>query len=94
MSSLVSFEPLVSSTISYFLDQTDELFVKTGESCNLSGWMQFFAFDVIGELTWSKRLGFLEKNQDIDGIIAFINGFLDYAGPVSSHPSDASRYGT
>ena len=83
MSSLVSYEPLVDSTIDVFLDQTQSLFANTGESCNFSRWLQFFAADVIGDLTWSRRLGFVEKNEDVDGIIGFLGGFLSYAGPVS-----------
>lgn len=84
MSSLVNYEPLVSSTLTYWLDKTDEMFAKTGNSCNFSQWLQFFAFDVIGELTWSKRLGFVEGNRDVDNILGFLVKFFDYVGPVSS----------
>lgn len=83
MSSLVNYEPLVSSTLTYFLDRTEQLFANPGASCNFSQWLQYFAFDVIGELTWSKRLGFVEGNKDVDGIIGFLGQFLDYAAPVS-----------
>lgn len=87
MSSLVNYEPLVSSTVSTFLDKTQQLYANTGKSCNFSQWLQFFAFDVIGDLTWSKRLGFIEENRDVDGIVAFLNKFLSYAGPVKvSYP--------
>lgn len=82
MSNLVSYEPLVDSTTALFLSQTEKLFASTGASCSFSRWLQFYAFDVIGELTWSTPLGFIEKNQDIEGIIGFISKFLDYAGPV------------
>lgn len=40
------------------------------------------AFDVIGELTFSKPLGFLEKGTDVDGIIAALEHMLDYSGKV------------
>jgi len=83
MSSLVSYEPLVDSTTALFLSQTEKLYASQNVPCNFSKWLQFYAFDVIGELTWSKPLGFIEKNKDIDGIIKFIAEFLDYAGPVS-----------
>lgn len=86
MSNLVSYEPLVDSTTSLFLSQTEKLFASRDATCSFSKWLQFYAFDVIGELTWSKPIGFIEKNQDIDGIIGFISSFLDYAGPVSQHP--------
>jgi len=83
MSSLVNYEPLVSSTVGVFLDRTQELYASTGNSCNFSQWLQYFAFDVIGDLTWSTRLGFVEEDRDVDGIIAFLQRFLNYAGPVS-----------
>lgn len=83
MSSLVNYEPLVSSTTSVFLDKTQDLYASTGKSCNFSQWLQYFAFDVIGDLTWSKRLGFVEENRDVDGIVAFLQKFLSYAAPVS-----------
>lgn len=82
MSSLVNYEPLVNSTLTYWLDKTEAMFANTGKSCNFSQWLQFFAFDVIGELTWSKRLGFVEGNKDVDNIIAFLGKFFDYVAPV------------
>ncbi|GME25238.1 cytochrome p450 [Neofusicoccum parvum] len=86
MSALVSYEPLVDSTVNYFLDQTDKLFASSGEVCNFNRWLQFFAFDVIGELTWSKRLGYVEKNEDIDNIVGFLAKFLSYAAVVGQQP--------
>ncbi|KAF2030628.1 pisatin demethylase [Setomelanomma holmii] len=86
MSSLVNYEPLVSSTLTYWLDKTEETFANTGKSCNFSQWLQFFAFDVIGDLTWSKRLGFVEGNRDVDNIIGFLGKFFDYVAPVGQMP--------
>jgi hypothetical protein len=83
MSSLVNYEPLVSSTMGVFLDKTQELYASTGKTCSFSRWLQYFAFDVIGDLTWSKRLGFVEEDRDVDGIVGFLQHFLSYAGPVS-----------
>lgn len=86
MSSLVNYEPLVNSTLTYWLDKTEQMFAQTGKSCNFSQWLQFFAFDVIGDLTWSKRLGFVEGNQDVDNIIGFLGKFFDYVAPVGQMP--------
>lgn len=86
MSSLVSYEPLVDSTTDAFIEQTTKRYCETGEACNFSRWLQFFAFDVIGDLTWSKRIGFVERNEDVDGIVEFIGSFLGYAGPVGQMP--------
>lgn len=74
MSNLVSFEPYVDATMRVFCDQLESRFIsKDGgrpPACNLSDWLQMFAFDVIGELTFSKRFGFLENGEDVDGIMA------------------------
>lgn len=86
MSSLVNYEPLVDSTMNAFIEQTRQRYSNTGERCNFSRWLQFFAFDVIGELTWSKRLGFVERDEDVDGIVEFVGKFLDYAAPVGQMP--------
>jgi len=87
MSSLVNYEPLVTSTLTYWLDRTEELYASTDQSCNFSQWLQFFAFDVIGEITWSKRLGFVEGNTDVDNIISFLRRFS-----TMSRPSGKCRY--
>ncbi|OQO03181.1 hypothetical protein B0A48_11436 [Cryoendolithus antarcticus] len=86
MSSLVGYEPLVDSTTDVFIEQTRKRYVDTGKTCDFSKWLQFFAFDVIGDLTWSKRLGFVEQDHDIDGIVKFIGDFLAYAGPIGQMP--------
>lgn len=86
MSSLVGYEPLVDSTMDAFLQQTEQQYSSPGKTCDFARWLQFFAFDVIGELTWSKRLGFVERDEDVDGIVKFVGDFLSYAGPVGQMP--------
>ncbi|KAG4292521.1 hypothetical protein FPRO06_12009 [Fusarium proliferatum] len=46
--------------------------------CDFGVWLQFYAFDLIGDLTFSKRLGFVEKGVDIDNIIRDLESFLSY----------------
>ena len=72
MRNLISFEPYVDTTIFYFFNQIYKRFGQTGDICDLGTWLQMFAFDVMGELTFSKRLGFLERAGDIDGIMTSI----------------------
>ncbi|KAK3674683.1 hypothetical protein LTR78_005405 [Recurvomyces mirabilis] len=86
MSSLVGYEPLVDSTTDAFIDQTEQRYSSNGRVCNFAKWLQFFAFDVVGELTWSKRIGFVERDEDVDGIVKFIGDFLSYAGPIGQQP--------
>lgn len=55
--------------------------------CDFGQWLQFYAFDVIGELTFSKRLGFVERGEDVDGIIGNLEWLLGYAAVVCYHPN-------
>jgi Cytochrome P450 len=86
MSNLMSFEPYVDTTISFFFETLDKRFAQTGDVCNLGAWLQMFAFDVMGELTFSKRLGFLERAEDVDGIMASIWHYFHKTSPVSLSP--------
>lgn len=49
------------------------------------------AFDVIGELTFSKSLGFLERGSDVDGIIVALEAMLDYSGKVKIKDNECYR---
>ena len=82
MSNLVSFEPYVDSTMKTFFTELDQRYVNTGEICDFDVWLQRFAFDVIGEITFSRRLGFLEGAQDVDGIMHSIWHHFEQAAPV------------
>jgi hypothetical protein len=82
MSTLVQYELFVNSTTELFLSQTEKLYAFSGAGCNFSRWLQFYAFDVIGEMTYSKRHGFVEENKDIEGIVEYISNLFDYVAPV------------
>lgn len=82
MSALVQYEPFVDNTTKLFLEQTKNIFVDNPEGCDFTQWLQFYAFDVIGEITYSKRHGFIEKNEDVDGIVGYLTWLFLYVAPV------------
>lgn len=82
MSALVQYEPFVDNTTKLFLEQTKDIYVDNPKGCDFTQWLQFYAFDVIGEITYSKRHGFVEKNKDIDGIVAYLSWLFLYVAPV------------
>lgn len=87
MSALVQYEPFVDNTTKLFLKQTENLYVDNPDGCDFTRWLQFYAFDVIGEITYSKRHGFIEKNEDIDGIVSYLTSLFNYVAPVGQIPA-------
>ncbi|KIM92616.1 hypothetical protein OIDMADRAFT_46617 [Oidiodendron maius Zn] len=61
LNSLKSMEPYVDETISVLLGKMRGIL---GQSLDMGLWFQLFAFDVIGEVTFSKPFGFLDKGKD------------------------------
>ncbi|KAH6685047.1 cytochrome P450 [Plectosphaerella plurivora] len=86
MSTLVQYEPFVDNTTRLFLERTAAEYVGNTEGCDLTRWLQFYAFDVIGEITYSKRHGFIEHNRDIDGIIDYLTSLFLYVAPIGQIP--------
>ncbi|KAL1968624.1 hypothetical protein VTN77DRAFT_1450 [Rasamsonia byssochlamydoides] len=66
----------VDTTMRVFTEHVEKRFVNTDDGtgrpipCNFSQWLQILAFDVVGELTFSHRFGFMESGSDIDGAMA------------------------
>ncbi|KAJ5596940.1 hypothetical protein N7450_003398 [Penicillium hetheringtonii] len=69
MSSLVHYEPFVDQCAEMFNNRLIE-FTETKKSLNLGHWFQCYAFDVIGNITFGDRFGFLDQGKDIDGAMA------------------------
>ncbi|KAI1304020.1 cytochrome P450 [Xylaria venustula] len=86
MSALVQYEPFVNNTLKLFFEQTERLYVNNPEGCDFVRWLQFYAFDVIGEVTYSKRHGFLERNEDVDGIVSYLGNLFLYVAPIGQIP--------
>lgn len=86
MSALVQYEPFVDNTTKLFLKQTEKLYVNNPEGCDFTRWLQFYAFDVIGEITYSRRHGFIENNKDVDGIVDYLSWLFLYVAPIGQIP--------
>lgn len=82
MTSLVQYEPSVNSATEKFLDQTEALFVSKNAICDFAEWLQYLAFDVIGEITYSKRHGFVDRGEDVDGMVDYLGRLFSYVAPV------------
>ena len=72
LSQVIRYEPWVDGTIALFLDKMSSMFAgKAGPGgvVNLMEWLGYFSADVISEMTFGERTGFLEAGQDVHNII-------------------------
>lgn len=68
MSSLMSYEPFVDKVNGEFMAALADI-AQTGRAAGLFTWMQFYAFDVIGEITLGRSFGLIEAGYDKDGLL-------------------------
>ena len=84
---VLGYETFVEETIQVFTTELDHRFVdKDGSQgvIDFDTWLHYFAFDVISDLTYSKRHGFLSRAEDVRGIIGWVIAFAQYGFVVSS----------
>jgi hypothetical protein len=85
VASTSSFEGRIDQVLQCFSDNLDHRFVKHGNVFDLGDWLQYFAFDVMGTMTFSKRYGFLDQGEDVGGMLGAIASFMKSVAPVSNH---------
>ena len=78
MSSLVTYESYVDECADLFSQRLEEV-ASAGVFTDMAHWLQCYAFDVIGLITYSKRLGFLDAGDDVSGVIAALDDHIEYA---------------
>lgn len=81
LSSLVHYESHVDICSDIFSQRLQELGTM-GAAADMGHWFQCYAFDVIGLITYSKRLGFLDQGRDVKGVMAALEDHLAYATMV------------
>ncbi len=84
LSSLLDFEPLTDDCTRILERKLDGL---QGKDIDFGTWLHWYAFDVISSITFSNRLGFMENEEDVNGIIAAIEGRLFYNSVIGQVPS-------
>ena len=85
LNNLLQSEQAIDSCSELFMSRLDE-FASRNEPVDLGAWLQYYAFDVVGEITFASKLGFLEKGQDVDGMMKAIEGMLTYASLCGQVP--------
>ncbi|EPE36267.1 Cytochrome P450 [Glarea lozoyensis ATCC 20868] len=71
MTSLVGYEPAVNNCIELLTSRFCEI-ADAGKLFDFQHYLQCYAFDVIGEITFGKRFGFLDLGEDKEGGFGYI----------------------
>ncbi|KAF2996528.1 hypothetical protein E8E14_000801 [Neopestalotiopsis sp. 37M] len=72
MTAILSMESLVQEVLSLNKDRLTE-FAHKGQVVQIDQWVNYFTFDVVGQLAMGGTIGFLQHGKDIDGIIQSIH---------------------
>ena len=83
MGTMVELEPLTDNCIKILEDKLHGL---QGKATDFGTWLHWFSWDVITSITFSNRLGFMEQERDVDGIIQAIEGRLMYNSVIGQAP--------
>lgn len=78
MTSLVSYETFVDECADVFAQRLQEM-AGAGEAINMGHWFQCYAFDVIACITYGSRFGFLDRGEDIRGMMGDLHAVLRYS---------------
>ncbi|KIW94689.1 uncharacterized protein Z519_04666 [Cladophialophora bantiana CBS 173.52] len=86
MSTVIEYEYLVDSTTNVFFHELTERFARPSRDCDFATWLQMYAFDVLGEITFSKRFGFLEAGHDLENMLHHTAKHMEYLGTMGQLP--------
>jgi hypothetical protein len=78
-------EELMNDDLGSFCAQLESRFmegINKGKTCDIADWISFFAWDFLGHMTWSKRMGFMEKGADIGGMLGTAERVMRYFSVV------------
>lgn len=95
MAAMQQLSPFIDDTIEFFMGKMTAMAENRGDDpptssgkpvVNLGNWLHWFAFDVLGEMAFSRSFGFLEQGRDVDGAIKTIDQMQKYNGVTGQIP--------
>jgi hypothetical protein len=86
LASMQKMTPSIEEVEQVLVDVLHGFAVQSGKACDLGNWLHYFAFDVLGEVAFSRRFGFLAEGKDIGGQIKAIDDVQWYDGIVGQIP--------
>jgi hypothetical protein len=85
MTNMRNYEPHVDDCNAIFSARLEEAASKN-EVLDLAEWLQWYAFDVIGNITFQRKFGFMERGEDVDKMIEGLDIGLNYVKVIGQYP--------
>ena len=86
MAAMQQLTPFIDDTIESLARKIDHHIDSNSGIFNLGDYLHYFAFDVLGEVAFSRSFGFLEQGKDVDHAIKTIDNSQTYNGIVGQIP--------
>lgn len=76
----------IEDTERLLMSKLDAMCQSRDQHCNLGDYLHYFAFDVLGEIAFSRKFGFLEAGYDLERAIKTIDDMQWYDGIIGQIP--------
>ncbi|KAK5126560.1 hypothetical protein LTR85_009494 [Meristemomyces frigidus] len=86
MSSMQSLSVYIEETERLLMSKMDAMCQSPDRYCNLGDYLHYYAFDVLGEIAFSRRFSFIECGYDLEGAIKTIDDMQWYDGVIGQIP--------
>ncbi|KAK3943388.1 Pisatin demethylase [Diplogelasinospora grovesii] len=86
MAAMQQLSPFINDTIELLARKIDEHISNNGGVFDLGAYLHYFAFDVLGEVAFSRQFGFLREGKDVENAIRTIDNSQTYNGIVGQIP--------
>ncbi|KAL1863915.1 hypothetical protein Daus18300_008064 [Diaporthe australafricana] len=83
MSTMKELEPMNDECSDIFIAKLEGL---AGKDIDLGQWLHWYAFDLITTIAFSNRLGFMELETDVQGVIKALSDRLKYVSTIGQAP--------
>ena len=86
-SNIKKMENLIDARMEFWIQTLERKFAKAGTMFDFAPWAVYMAYDIISEIGFGAPLGFVEKGEDIGGLIeGFHSGLVVFGLLCRLHP--------
>ncbi|RWA04439.1 hypothetical protein EKO27_g10667 [Xylaria grammica] len=89
-SAVLPFQRHIDSVLAHFVRKIDERYGSMGDEetgiFDFGKWMHYLAWDMVGKVTYGRRIGYLDYGYDFDGTLSKAEKAVDYTVTIGMQP--------